>query len=81
MTIVILKFSTLKSWCEIDPNSNLKIFNLSNNKFSNNKFEPISNFQIKSSFQNMTQVYSETETINCQEISLSCPSYKCLFRL
>ena len=34
---------------EFDTNSNLKIFDL-----PKNKFEPISNFQMKSSFPNMT---------------------------
>ena len=49
---VILKFSTLitlKTIVKFDSNSNLKILNL-----PNNKFESISNFQMKSSFPNMT---------------------------
>ena len=40
--VIILKFSTLttlKTMVEFNPNLNLKIFNL-----PNNKFEPISNF-------------------------------------
>ena len=47
--VVILKFSTLtilKTMVKFDSNSNLKIFNL-----SNNKFKPISNFQMKLSSQ------------------------------
>ena len=50
--VVILKFSTLtilKTMVKFDPNSKLKIFEL-----PNNKFEPILNFQMKSSFPNMT---------------------------
>ena len=50
--VVILKFSTsttLKTMVEFDPNKNLKIFNL-----PNNKFELIPNFQMKSLFPNMT---------------------------
>ena len=50
--IVILKFltlTTLKIMMELDSNPNLKIIDL-----SNNKFEPISNFQIKSLFPNIT---------------------------
>ena len=49
--VVILKFSTLitlKTMGEFDPNLNLKIFDL-----LNNKFELIPNFQMKSSFSNM----------------------------
>ena len=49
---VILKFSTLitlKTIVKFDSNSNLKILNL-----PNNKFESISNCQMKSSFPNMT---------------------------
>ena len=43
--IVILKFSTLttsKTMVEFDPNSNLKFFDL-----PNNKFELLSNFEMK----------------------------------
>ena len=50
--VVILKFSTLttqKTIAEFHPNPNLKNFDLPNN----NKFEPIINFQMKSSFPNM----------------------------
>ena len=50
--VVILKFSTLtilKIMVECDPNPNLKIFDL-----PNNKFELILNFQMKSWFPNMT---------------------------
>ena len=49
--VVILKFSTLitlKTKVEFDPNPNLKNFNS-----PNNKFEQITNFQMKSSFSNM----------------------------
>ena len=52
--VVIFKFSTLttlKATVEFDPNPNLKIFDL-----LNNKFEPISNFQMKSSFPNMALI-------------------------
>ena len=54
--VVILKFSTLitlKTMVKFDPNSNLKIFNL-----PNNKFKSISKFQIKSSFSNMVLMIS-----------------------
>ena len=47
-----LKFSTLttlKTIVEFDSNPTLKIFD-----FPSNKVEPISNFQMKSSFPNMT---------------------------
>ena len=50
--IVIFKFSiltTLKIMVEFDSNPNLKILDLPNIKFN-----PILNFQIKSSFPNMT---------------------------
>ena len=49
--IVILKFSTLitlKIMVEFNPNPNLKIFDL-----PNNKFKSILNFQMKSSFPNI----------------------------
>ena len=49
--VVIFKFSTLtilKIMVEFNSNPNLKIFNLPNNKFT-----PISNFQMKSSFPNI----------------------------
>ena len=48
---VILKFSTLTTFTmvEFNPNPNLTIFDL-----PNNWFEPISNFQMKSSFPNIT---------------------------
>ena len=53
--VVILKFSistTLKTTMKFDPNLNLKIFNL-----PNNKFKSILNFQIKSSFPNIALVH------------------------
>ena len=49
--IVIFKSSiltTLKAMIKFDSNPNLKIFNLPNNKFG-----PISNFQMKSLFPNI----------------------------
>ena len=49
--VVILKFTTLitlKTIVKFDPNTNLKIFDL-----LNNKFEPIPNFQMKSMFPSM----------------------------
>ena len=52
--IIILKFSTLttlKTMVKFDQNLNLKFFYL-----SNNKFESILNFQIKSLFSNMTLI-------------------------
>ena len=50
--VVILKLSTLatsKTMVKFDPDPKLKIFDL-----PNNKFESIPNFQMKSSFPNMT---------------------------
>ena len=49
--VVIFKFSiltTLKAMMEFDLNPNLKIYDL-----SNNRFEPIPNFQMKSLFPNI----------------------------
>ena len=60
--VIIFKFSTittLKTMMEFDPNPNLKIFDL-----PNNIFEPISIFQIKSSFPNMALTIYKFITIH-----------------
>ena len=60
--VVILKFSTLttlKTIVEFDLNTNLKIFDL-----LNNKFKPILNFQMKYIYLQMKYIYPNTTLHN-----------------
>ena len=54
----ILNFNSLKTIMKFDLNSNLKIFNL-----PNNKFKPISNFQMKQWFPNMALIFSSLKRL------------------